>query len=156
VLLDGGTDHAEMDAGPYLGDAYPQAFVGHGHQAAGKDRGVADAEAAAGVAVPAVLDGGDVEVDDVALLQRPVVGHAVADLVIHRGADRLGIGCVTGWRVVERRRYAALYVHHVVMAEAVEFAGGDTRFDEGFDVVEDFARQAAGGPHLGDVLGGFY
>jgi hypothetical protein len=62
-------DVAQPGAGLDLGDALPHAFEGDG-TAAGQDGCVADAEHAAGVAVPAVLDDGDVEVDDVALLQR--------------------------------------------------------------------------------------
>jgi hypothetical protein len=90
--------------GLYLGDADPHAFMGH-----------LDTRRLARIEVSptqnmrlvspcqAVLDDRDVEVDDVALLQRPVVGYAMADLVIDRGADRLGVGRVAGGRVVERR-----------------------------------------------------
>jgi hypothetical protein len=44
--------------------------------------GLADVEHAAGVAVEAVLDHGDVDVDDVARLEHLVAGNAVADLVL--------------------------------------------------------------------------
>ena len=42
---------------------------------------------AAGITVIALLDGGDVKIDDVAILQLPVAGNAMANLVIYRGAD---------------------------------------------------------------------
>lgn len=42
--------------------------------------------------VPAILDGRDVEVDDVAVFQRPVAGYAVADLLVDRGTDGFGVG----------------------------------------------------------------
>src|SRR3954465_12006390 len=48
----------------------------------------------AGIAVPAVDDEGDVDVDDVAFLQRTVARHAVTDHVIDRGAGRIAIAAV--------------------------------------------------------------
>jgi hypothetical protein len=48
------------------------------------------------VAVVAILDDGDVEVEDVAVLQHLVAGDAVADHVVDRGADGLGVGRVAG------------------------------------------------------------
>ena len=51
--------------------------------------GLADEVHAAGVAVEAVLDDRDVDVDDVAGLQALVVRDAVADHVVDRGADGL-------------------------------------------------------------------
>jgi hypothetical protein len=81
--------------------------------------------------VPAVLDDGDVQVHHVAVLELFLARHAVADLMIDRGADGLGIGGVAGRGVVQRRRNAALRVHLVVVAEPVQFAGGDAGFHEG-------------------------
>ena len=49
----------------------------------------ADRIHAAGIAVPAVEDVGHVDIDDVAFAQRLVVGNAVADDVVDRGAGRL-------------------------------------------------------------------
>jgi hypothetical protein len=40
------------------------------------------------------------------------------------------------------------------VAQAVDFAGGDTWLDEGRDVVEDLGPKAASHAHLGDVFGG--
>ena len=51
---------------------------------------VADEERDRRVAVHAVEVDGDVDVDDVAVDQRPAVGDAVADDLVDRGADRLG------------------------------------------------------------------
>src|SRR6266436_607449 len=48
----------------------------------------------AGVAVPAVEDEGDVDVDDVALLERLLARNAVADHVIDRGAGRLAVAAI--------------------------------------------------------------
>ena len=47
-------------------------------------------------------------------------------------------GRVAGRRVVERGRDGVLDVDHIVMAQAVEFAGGHAGHYEGRDVVEHF------------------
>ena len=68
-------DVAEPRAGLDLDDARHMAskVTWHSRRLAAI-AGVADHEHAAVVAVPAVLDDGDVDVDDVAVLQRAVVG----------------------------------------------------------------------------------
>ena len=62
---------------------------------------------------------GDVEVDDVAVLQRPGVGDAVADDLVDRRADALGEAVV-----VERARVGAALDGEVV-DEDVDLVGGD-------------------------------
>src|SRR5690606_39364941 len=47
-----------------------------------------------GVAVHALVVGGDVDVDDVAVGDDGVVGDAVADDLVQRGAQRLGVALV--------------------------------------------------------------
>jgi len=100
----------------------------------------------------AILDDGDIEVDDVALLECLVARYAMAHLMVDRGADRLRIGRVTRGRIVERCRNRVLHADHVIVAQAVEFGRGDAGLDEGFDVVEDFGSQAARHPHLLDLF----
>ena len=105
--------------------------------------GLADEVHAAGVAVEAVADHGDVDVDDVAGLQALIVRDAVADDVIDRGADGLGEAAV-----VEVGRHRALHVHDVVVAEPVELLGGHARDDVLADHVEHLGRQAPGDAHF--------
>ena len=87
-------DVAEVRAGPHGADAAPHRLVGDVDQPPRLDRRRADVEHAARVAVEAVLDHGDVDVDDVAGLQLLVAGDAVADDVVDRRADRRRIGRV--------------------------------------------------------------
>src|SRR3546814_4071143 len=95
-------DVAQRRAGLHHLDAAHHGFVGHLDQAAGDDLRLADEEHAAGVAVPTVDDDGDVDVDDVAVVETLVVaGNAVADDVVHRGADRLGEAAIVQWRSEE-------------------------------------------------------
>ena len=77
------------------------------HQAARLDARLAHVVHAAGIAVVAVLDHGDVDVQDVAGLQHPVARDAVADLVVHGGADRLRERLVARRRIVEGGRHGA-------------------------------------------------
>ncbi len=154
VALDGVADVAEVASRPDPRDAGPHALVGHLAQPACRQRRLADVEHAAGVAVIAVLDHRDVDVHDVAVLQRPLARHAVADLVVDRSADRLRKRAVAGRRVVERRRNRALLADHVVVAEPVQLAGRHPGLHVRRDEVEDFGRQAAGDPHPRDVLRG--
>src|SRR5690606_32243169 len=89
VLLDGVADVAQGGARADGADAAEHGLAGHVDQAPGLDAGFADEIHPAGVTVPAVLDDGDVDVDDVAVLQDlGVAGDAVADDVVDRGADR--------------------------------------------------------------------
>src|SRR5450756_1942375 len=87
-----------------LFDAQPHAFVRGFAEAARLDGGFADIKHATGVAVVAVLDHRDVNIDDVAVLQLLVSGNAVTDLVVDRGADGLGLGLVAWRRIIERRQ----------------------------------------------------
>src|SRR6185369_9680054 len=79
-------------------------------------------------------------------------GHAMADLLVDRGADRLRIGGVAGGGVIERGGDEALHIDHQVMAEAVEFFSGDAGLDEGFDVVENLGGQSSGDAHFFDFF----
>jgi hypothetical protein len=82
-----------------------------------------------------------VDVEDVALAQRLVVRDAVADDVIDRGADRLGVAAV-----VERRRVGAV-VHGELEGEPVEDLRRHTRADMLDQQIEPFGDQPAGVAH---------
>ena len=127
MLLNDGADITQPCAGLDGMNAQPHAFERDLAQSLGQDRNlVADLEHAAGVAVKTILDHRDVEVDDVAILQDLVARNAMADLVVDRCADGLGVRAVTRRRIVEWGRDATLDVDHVVMAELVERLGGDS------------------------------
>ena len=96
--LDGVADIAEGGAGFHHRDAAHQRFVGDLHQALGAGAGLARDIHAAGIAVPAVQDHRDVDIQDVAV-QQFFAGDAVADDMVDRGADRFRIAAI-----VERGR----------------------------------------------------
>src|SRR3954467_13015346 len=89
VRLDCSADVAQPRARTHYADTAPHAFIGDVHQPPGLDARLADVIHAARVAMKAVLDHGNVDIEDVAGLQDALARHAVAHLVIDRGADGL-------------------------------------------------------------------
>jgi hypothetical protein len=142
------SDVAQGGPGTHRADPAEHRLAGHVDQAPGEHRGLADEEHLAGVAVIAVLDDGDVDIDDVALLQALVAGDAVTDLVVHRGADRLGEA-----PVVQRCRDRLLDARDVVVADRVELVGGHAGRHVGPDHVQHVRGEPAGNAHALDGLG---
>src|SRR5690606_10189153 len=152
VLLDDVADIAETRARFDHGNRFIQTFLRDQAQALGVAERLADMEHRAGIAVPAILDDGDVDIDDVAVLEGFLVRrNAVADNFVDRGANRLGEAVV-----IQRRRNHLLHVDHVVVADAIEFAGGDPGYNVGFYHLQHFGGETAGHAQFVDFLGGFY
>ncbi len=146
-LLDDGLDH-----GADLGDAHARAHLLDGGVEAllrnlaeltTQRGGLAHDKHGGGVAVVAILDDGDVEVDDVAITQLLVVRDAMADHIVHRGADGFGEAVV-----VERSRDSLLHINDVVVAKGVQFVSGDACFDMGRNHDQHIGGQLAGNAHL--------
>ena len=121
VVLDGPADVADRPARAHGLDAVPHALLGDAHELAADRVDVADEERGVGVAVHAVDVRGDVDVEDVAVLQHAGVGDAVADDLVGRRAHALREAVV-----VERGRIGvALDVQLVDVG--VDLVGGDAR-----------------------------
>ena len=108
---------------------------------------VAGQEGGVGVAVHAVDVGGDVDVDDVAVLDHRRVGDAVADDLVERRAAGLREALVA-----QRRRVGAV-VDHVLVGDAVQLVGGDAGRDGLARLGERARRDAPRDAHLLDHLG---
>src|SRR5438034_7237581 len=106
-------------------NAAPHGLVSNLAQTPGLNGWCADVEHAARVSVKAVLDHGDVDVDDVARLELLVTRDAVAHDMVDRSADRRGVWLMPRRRIVERGGHRGLNVDHVVVAQPVELTGGD-------------------------------
>src|SRR5690606_7891677 len=144
VGLDGMADVAQGGAGLHRADATEHRFAGHLHQAPGHHRRRAGEIHAAGVAVPAVLDDGDVDIDDVAILQDlGLVRDAMADDVVDGNAGGLGLAAVAD---VGRR--ALLHIDDVLVADAVELFGAHAGLHVRGDHLQDLGGQVAGDAHL--------
>ena len=141
IGLDGVADIAQGGAGLDHGDAAHHGLVGDLDQAPRLERDIADEKHAARIAVPAVDDGGDVDIEDIAVPQPLVAGNAVADHMVDRGADRFGKTAV-----VERRRDRAAIADEPG-AELVERLRGDPGNDMRGDEIEGLRGQAAGHAH---------
>src|SRR5690606_40017978 len=72
---------------PHLLDPEHERLVCHVDEALCAHTDLSDRKHSAGVAVPAVENDCDVDVEDVALVQPALAGDAVADYVFDRGAD---------------------------------------------------------------------
>jgi hypothetical protein len=90
VGLDDASDDVGLAARPDRADTAQHRLLGALHQEPGILVEFATAEGCAVVAVDAVLERGHVDLDQVAVLERPGVGDAVTDDLVDRGADRLG------------------------------------------------------------------
>ena len=80
------------------------------------------------IAVDTVQEDRDVAIDDVAVLQHAVVGDAVADDLVHRGAQRLREALV-----MQRARIAAVRDARFV-TDVVELVGGDADANRVFEL----------------------
>jgi hypothetical protein len=110
---------------------------------------IAHVEHLAGVAMVSILDHGDINIDDVAVLEFFIIGDAVTNHLIYRGADRLGEAVV-----VERGRNGLLLVNDVFVADLVQFIGCHARLDIWLNHFENFRCQSAGGTHLFNLFRG--
>src|ERR1700721_4364167 len=88
--LDGMADVAGGSAGFYRGDAAHHGLVGHFDQPLCLPRDRADRIHPAGIAIPALDDESDVDIDNAVVLQHPVSRHTGAAHMVDGGAGRRG------------------------------------------------------------------
>jgi tetratricopeptide (TPR) repeat protein len=141
VRLDDPPDGVQRPAGGNRPDAAHRRLVGaldkqprlliHGP---GEERGV-------GVAVHPVQERGDVHVDDVAVVDHRVVGYAVADDLVQRGAQRFRVAAVS-----ERAGVGAVADEELV-ADTVELVGGHAGLHVPSDLGQRPRRQPPSHPH---------
>ena len=140
--LDGFADVAHAAAILDGLDAQAQALLGDLDELFHVGLGSADEEGLGGVAEPAVDDGADVDVDDVALLQlQRFGGDAVAHDLVHRGADAARVPVVVEGPV------GVAPLRRPGDGDVVEFLGADPWLHEGADMVKHLGRDAAGATH---------
>src|SRR6185437_8835309 len=92
--LNGVADIAGGGAGLHDRDAAHHGFVRDVDQPHRLQLDVTHGVHAAGVAMPAIQNDGDVDIHDIAVVQRLVVGNAVTDDVVDRGADRVTVAAI--------------------------------------------------------------
>ena len=153
IGLNGVADIAQGCARLDLLDSLPHGFKRQLAQALGGNRAFANDEHSAVVAEPAVIsDDGHVHIDDIALLQRLVVGDAVAHHMVDRGADIGRVGRHAWGLIAQAGRLGAL-LGHALGAQIVDLLGGDAGLDVRGDVVQHIRSKAACNTHAFNVFG---
>jgi hypothetical protein len=148
MALDRVGDVAEAVARLGLLQAEHQALVGDLDELRRLDAHVADRIHPAGVAMPAVEQRGHVDIDDVAVLQRPVRRwNAVADDMVDGGAAALRIAAIAQGR---RHRAPRPHFREDDLVQLLRrHAGHNVRNQR----IKDLGRAAPGGAHAGKALG---
>ena len=147
MALDGSGNVAQAVAGLRVLNADHQAFVRDVDEAASLQRHVPHQIHATGIAVPAVYDRGDVDVDDVAVLEGTIRRNSMAHDMVDRGAAALRIAAI-----VQRCRNASL-TQHMFAHDVVELACGDTGHDMRNECVEDLGGKPPGPAHAFEPFG---
>ena len=104
-------------------------------------------EGGVGVPVHAVDVGGDVDVDDVAVLDHPAVRDPVADHLVGARAQRLREA------LVAERRGVGVVCDEVLVTDPVQLVVGHARSNGPADLLQRLGGDPAGDAHLRDRLG---
>jgi hypothetical protein len=144
--LDRMADVTQPVAGLRLRNAQHHRLVRHLHQPARLDRHLADQEHAAGIAVPAVQQRRHVDIDNIAVLQRPRAGNAVAHDVVDRDAAALGIAAIP------QRCRVAPAADHRRADDIVQRLGLHARHHVRRDFVHHLRSKAPCGAHAGKAF----
>jgi hypothetical protein len=98
----------------------------------------------AGIAVPALDDEGDVDIDDIGVLQHPLAWHAMADHVIDRGAGRIAVAAI------HQGGGIGAMAEGEIADEIVNDGSRHPRLDDIGEFIEAFGHQRAGLAHAGE------
>ena len=147
VRLDHPADGVQRAARRHRADAAHHRLVRALDQQARLLVHVAGQERRVGVPVHAADERGDVNVDDVAVVDQRVVGDPVADHLVQRGTQRLRVTAVP-----ERAGIRAMADQEVV-AHLVQVVGRDAWGHGSSDRLQGLGGQLAGHPHPLDDLG---
>ena len=148
VLLDDPTDDVDLPSRSDSFDPAHHRLVGAFDQQAGGLVDLAGTEREVRVAVHPLEIGGDVDVDDVAVLDHRGIGDAVADHLVDGGAHRLREPAIA-----QRRRIGSV-VAHVFVCDCVDVIGRDPRGEHLTDRGQRIRCDPSRGPHDLDLLGG--
>ena len=116
MLLNGMAYVPKRAAGGYLLNSSPKTLMGDLAEPFGCNRRRTHEEHTTCVAVVAILNNRDVNVHDITSFHDLGPRNAMADLMIDRGAYRLGVGRIARRTVIQWGRNGLLDIHHVVMA----------------------------------------
>ena len=150
MVLDRMADVTQARAGLDLADSGPHRLKGHVHQAPRLGGDVADHVHLAGIGDKAAFFQGDVDVDDVAVLEDLLgAGHAMAHHLVDRGVDGEGVVVLSeaggaGLQIFTDKGFDG----------AVQLQGGAAGGDKTIEHVEHLGQQAPGFAHHSQLGGG--
>ncbi len=150
VLLDGMTDVPETYPRLDHFDADFHAFIGGLDQPLRQHRWRAHEKHLAGVPMVAILDDGNIDVDNVAVLELLDARDTVADHVVDGRADGFGKSLV-----IQGRRDGFLGIDDIVVADAVKLIRGDPGLYVRRYQLQHVSGQAAGHAHFFNLGRGF-
>lgn len=143
-------DIVEVGTGGDAVDAGHHGVVGGGDKLLSLIGNFADRVHARGVAVVAVEDGGDVDIEDVAFGKYFIfIGNSVADDIVD--ADAAGFGVA----LVAQGGRNGLVLEDEFVNQIIKLQCAGAGLDVGGDVVERLGRQLAGGAHFTEFEIGF-
>jgi len=93
------------------------------------------------ITVPSVHDAGDIDIDDIAIVENIVTWDAVADDIVHTRTAAFGVS-----EVPERGRGVSV-LYGVIVCESIDLTGGDSCLDESTEVIHQLSVEASGGAH---------
>ena len=138
---------AQVIAGHGLFQTKHQAFVSDVNELACSQWHVPDEVHPAGVTVPTAEDRRHVDIDDVALSQRPIARYPMTDDVVDRDAAAL---CVTA--ISQSRRDAARIERHL-MDDIIQLLSRNAGHDVRNEGVKNLRREPSGAAHTFESLG---
>ena len=127
----------------WLGDTSGKSF--------GLDSGFSDEKHAARIAMKAIFDDRNVDIDRIACLERLVPRDSVTDHVIDRRTDRFRETAVVQWG-----RNRLLNARDVVMADSIQLAGCHSGFDIIPNHIQYVGGEPASDPHFVLLIGRLY
>ena len=99
----------------------------------------------------AILDDGDVDIDNIAAFQLFIAGDTMTYLLIDGCTDGFGVT-----PVIERRRDSLLDINDIVMTDAIQLFGADADHDMRGYHLQHFSSQPAGRAHFYNFIRIFY
>ena len=148
VFLNCSTQGTQANTRFYHAQCQIQAFLRYAAQTLAKNGRFTDDKHFGRIAVVLVFNHGDVDVDDVAVFQvLSVIRDPVAHDFINRDAHGFRITVIT-----QACGNRLLFIHDVVVTDAIQLAGADARFDKRFDHLQHFGCQTASDAHFFDFF----
>ena len=140
------TNITKRIAWPCCLDSAHQAFIGDFGQAFGFYRRRANIKHARRVTVPAIQNNGDVDIQNVPVDQFFSAGDAMTNDMVQRNTGGFWKAFIIEWC------WNSVVCHNIVVADFIEFAGGNTSSNMRGNYIEHSSGQTASVTHFGKAV----